>query len=254
MPGPIDRCQARLYISGVVTKRNKLPKILITSASTRLARHLASSLERDYEVRLTDRNPVAGARNFTVCELGHDEATNDLVRGMDAIVHSGESDPTRGVPDQLDVAMRCTYNLLQAASDEGVPRVVFLSSLSLMDQHDERYVVTERWRAVPTTEAASLSYHLGEFVCREFARERKTEVVCLRLGQLTWDGDATSTSALYPDDAAQAVERALASGPASGSFDSTTGWTVLHIQSAVPNARFLTTAARESLGYAPVPR
>jgi nucleoside-diphosphate-sugar epimerase len=157
---------------------------------------------------------------------------------MDAIVHSGEPDSTRGVSDQLDVAMRCTYNLLRAASDEGVPRVVFLSTLSLFDQHDERYVVTEQWRAVPTTEAASLCYHLGEFVC-------------LRLGRLAWDGDATSTSALFPDDAAQAVERALSSGPAGGIFDSTTSWSVLHIQSAVPNARFLTTAARESLGYAP---
>jgi uronate dehydrogenase len=231
-----------------------MQKILITSASTRLARHLASSLERDYQVRITDRDSVAGARDFTVCDLSHDESTNDLVRGMDAIVHSGEPDSNASVSDQLDAAMRCTYNLLQAASDEGVPRVVFLSSLSLFDQHDEGYVVTEQWRAVPTTGAASLSYHLGEFVCREFARERRVEVLCLRLGDLSWDGDAASTSALYPDDAAQAVDLALSAGPASGNFGSTTSWTVLHIQSAVPHARFLTTAARESLGYAPATR
>jgi uronate dehydrogenase len=243
-----------MYISGVMAMQNRSQKLLITSASTRLSRHLASSLERDYEVRLTDRDPVAGARNFTVCDLNHGEATNELVRGMDAIVHSGESDPTRSVSEQLDVAMRCTYNLLQAASDEGVPRVIFLSSLSLMDQYDEHFVVTEGWRAVPTTEAASLAHHLGEFVCREFARERRTEVVCLRLGQLAWDGEPTSTSALYPDDAAQAVERVLSTGRAGGIRASTAGWTVLHIQSAVPNARFLTTAARDSLGYEPSPR
>ncbi len=229
-------------------------RILITSASNRLAQHLASDLSSKHDVRLTDRAPASDAAGVTRCDLGHDESTNSLVRGMDAIIHPGHVDPTDGVSDQLDAATRCTYNLLQAATDEGVPRLVFLSSLSLMHGYDENFAVTEKWRPVPTTETPILCYHLGEFVCREFARERRLEVVCLRLGEMAWDGGPASTSTLFPDDANDAVHRALTADLPEGYAGSVTAWNVFHIQSAVPNARFLTATANRQLGYEPATR
>jgi nucleoside-diphosphate-sugar epimerase len=228
--------------------------ILITSASTRLARHLASELGDEHDVRLTDRNDVPGAQNFTLCDLDHDEATNDLVRGVDVIIHSGEVDSALSVSDQLDDAMRCTYNLLWAASEEKVPRLIYLNSLSVMGRHDETYAVTERWRPAPTTETFDLGYHLGEFVCREFARENKIDVISLRFGNLVWDDAEVSASALYPDDAVQAVRKSLTADVADGFSGSTTNWHVFHIQSAVPNARFLTATAQQDLGYEPTSR
>ena len=231
-----------------------MTRVLITSASTRLARHIASALAGEHELRLTDRVPVSGAPEFTQCDLGHGEATNALVRGMDAIVHSGHVDSTLSVSDQLDAAMRCTYNLLQAATEERVPRLVYLSSLRLMGGYAENLAVTEGWRPIPTTETSDLCYHLGEFVCREFARERRLEVVCLRLGELAWGDAPASTSALFPDDAAEAVRRALSADLSEGYAGSVSAWNVFHIQSAVPNARFLTAAASRRLGYEPTAR
>ena len=228
--------------------------ILITSASTRLARHLASELRADHDVRLTDRKDVPGAQNFTLCDLDHDEATNDLVRGVDVIVHSGEVDSALSVSDQLDDAMRCTYNLLWAASEERVPRLIYLNSLNVMGQYDETYAVTERWKPVPTTDASILGNHLGEFVCREFARESRIDIISLRLGELVWHDGEASSSALYPDDAVQAVQKSLAAEVSDGYAGSTTNWNVFHIQSAVPNARFLTATAQQALGYEPSSR
>ena len=222
-------------------------KILITSAGSRLSKELAASLSGSHEVVLTDRVEVSTPHKFVRSDLGHDESTDDLVKGVEAIVHSGEPDPDADVSAQLDVAMRCTYNLLWAASEQRVPRFIYLSSLAILNKYGEDLAVTESWRPVPTTDARDLSHHLGEYVCREFARERKIDIVCLRLGDLTWDeSGAASSSALYPDDASQAVSKALTSDA--------TGWDIIHIQSAVPNARYLIKAARESLGYSPAPR
>ncbi|HJO81504.1 MAG: NAD(P)-dependent oxidoreductase [SAR202 cluster bacterium] len=231
-----------------------MSKILITSASTRLARRLASDLAGDHDVRLTDRSPVPDASDFTRCGLGHDENTNDLVRGADVIIHSGWVDQSDSVSDQLDAAMCRTYNLLQAATDESVPRLIFLSSLALMGGYDENFAVTEKWRPVPTTETANLCYHLGEFVCKEFARERRLEVVCLRLGEFVWDEAPASTSALYPDDATNAVRKSLTADVSEGYAGSISAWNVFHIQSAVPDARFLTATANRQLGYEPASR
>ena len=94
-------------------------------------------MNAEHDVRLTDRKDAPGAQRFTLCDLNHDEATNELVRGIDVIVHFGELDSSLSVSGQLDGAMRCTYNLLWAASEEKIPRLIYLNSLSVMGRHDE---------------------------------------------------------------------------------------------------------------------
>jgi nucleoside-diphosphate-sugar epimerase len=229
-------------------------KVLITSAGDNLPRQIANSLGVDHDILLTDREDVSTRFQFVRSGLNHTAPTNDLVRGVDVIVHSGAVDPRASISDQLDYQMRCTYNLLKAAWEEGVPRVVYLSSLRLMEGYDSSYAVTERWKPTPTLERDVLCYHLGEIVCREFARERKTEVTILRLGEITPASETSpSTSALYEDDAMDAVRLSL-NADHSGWLD------IFHIQSDVPDARFLTgqpwqsaddVAQSVSLGYTP---
>ena len=63
---------------------------------------------------------------------------------------------------------------------------------------------------------------------------------------MVWDAispEPVSSSALYLDDAVQAVEQALTA--------EIPDWSIFHIQSPVHNARYLTTAARQALGYSP---
>ena len=232
-------------------------KVLITSAASRLSQELASSLGDRHDVRLTDRSEVSIGRDFVRCELGHDPSTNELVRGMDVIVHPGDAGSGPDVSERLDAAMRCTYNLLWAAAEEGVRRLVYLSSLRILDGYGEGLAVTERWRPVPTTDAADLCHHLGEYVCREFARENRIEVVCLRLGDLAWDvGSPASarSSALYPGDAVAAIEAAMAAELPAAPGTPPSGWGVFHVQSCVPDARYLTTAAQQVLEYNSVRR
>lgn len=208
--------------------------VLTTLASSPVSLEIARSLNSNHTVRLTDRNEVSSDLEFVRSDLGHEASTNELVRGIDAVVHSGDVDPAASVSDQLDYQMRCTYNLLWAAAEEGVQRFIYLSSLRLMDGYDPDLAVTERWRPLPTTDVPVLCYHLGEMVCREFAREHKINVVILRLGDITPDASSPlSPSALYMDDATDAVEKALGVEH-SGWLD------IYHIQSAVPNARYLT--------------
>ena len=224
--------------------------ILITGASAPLSRHMASALGGRHTLTLTEIVDVPGVEGFVRCELGHDDATNELVRGADVIVHSGQSYGNADVSERLDTAMRRCYNLVQSAYEEGVPRIVFLSSLSVMGRYDEGLAVTEGWKPAPTTDADVLGFHLAEFVCREFAREHRIEVACLRLGDLVWRADAPpSTSALYPEDALRAIEVALTVDISEGYAGSRSYWGLFHVQSAVPDQRFLTVEAEAKLGY-----
>ena len=243
-----------------VYQLNKLEfslKVLTTLSASPLIQQIVPMLTQNHFVHMVDIADSKSDFEFEQTELGHGPETNKLASGMDAIIHSGWLDPKVSASDQLDYQMRCTYNLLWAAAEEGVPRFIYLSSLKLMEGYDAGLAVTERWKPTPTSDISVLGCHLGEMVCREFAREGKINVVVLRLGEITQEGDSNpSTSALYVDDAIQAIEKSLTA--------ETSGWLdIFHIQSDVPDARFLTgqpwwsaddVTGPISIGYSPKAR
>ena len=198
---------------------------------------MARDLSPQHDLTLTDLVDVKTEFDFVRCELGHDGETESLVDGMDAIVHVAElTDDRRSDEREIDFQTRCTYNLMVAAREKNVRHVVYLSSLSLFETCDPNWNVTEQWAPRPSTDAAPLGKYLGEFTCREFAREHSVRVTCLRLGEVGGDGDA----ALSVKDAVRAIASALTKeGPL---------WRVLHVQSEVEDARFPIDQAKEALG------
>ena len=125
--------------------------ILLTSATSTLGKQVASELGQRHHLRLTDRAMAEVAGEYAVSPQEHDASTNLLVRGMDGIVVAAESLENEGAVEYIDANTRRLYNLLMAAYQEGVTRVVYLSTLDLMTAYGSEYVVTERWRPRPTT-------------------------------------------------------------------------------------------------------
>jgi hypothetical protein len=225
----------------------KLKPILITSGANKLAQALAAGLKETYSIRLTERAPVTTTHEFVESALGHDASTNSLVRGVDAIVHVAEPLPNDSAEQQIDLMTRCTYNLLWAAAEEKVARVVLISTLDLMTGYDPKFTVTESWRPVPTSTPGVLSKHLGEYTSREFAREGKMQIAVLRLGKVVRADDVKGQA---PDplwveerDVVQAVSGALTARLNS--------WQIFHIEQASPRARFSVRRAQTALGYKP---
>jgi len=221
--------------------------LLITSGSARLAQSLAAGLKGTWPIRLTERGLVRTEHEFVECALGHDTATNVAVRGVEAIVHVAEPRAEETPGEQIDYLTRCTYNLLWAASEEGVPRVVLLSTLELMTGYDPGFTVGERWRSRPPAESRGLGKHLAELTSREFAREGKISVVVLRLGKVVREeetrGRAFDPLWVEERDVVHAVSRALTAGLGR--------WQIFHIQPDSPRARFSVRSAKTALGYQP---
>ena len=149
----------------------------------------------------------------------------------------------------IDHSTRQLYNLLNAASQAGAKRCIYISSLELFDDYEENLTVTETWRSQPPTENVPLlACHLGEIVCKEYARDRKIQVATIRLGFPVIQGDrkkATSsgeTAAVSGDDAIVAIRSALDS-------DKLAQWQDIHVQSPVPNQRYLMHKAGSLLDF-----
>ena len=227
--------------------------ILITSAGSELARNVAGALAEEHTLRLTELYPVENVEGtFVQSELGHDESTNELVRGMDTIIHIAEIPPDllakADQPDNyaIDYQTRCTYNLLMAASEEGVKHAIYASTLRLFEQHGEDWTVTESWRPRPSVDSFVLSKHLGEFTCREFGREGKLNVTCLRLGNLV---TVDAAAAVEPDSMWLEMNDAVTAF--QGALESSSPWRIFHIQSEFPSSRFSIGKAKGHLKFEP---
>ena len=229
-------------------------RVLITSGETPLAQAIAEQLSHRYRVRLTAQQELQTDFPLTRSALEADESTTALVRGSDAVVHVARPAVSDEGTAAIDHRTRRTYNLLQAAAETGVSRVVYLSSLELLTDYDEQFDVTEDWRPRPGSDPRLLSHYLGEFTCREFAREGRLSVVVLRLGTVVRAEEMAGRPfhPLWVDqrDAVEAVRCALTA------LETDAGrklgpWSVFHVQSDSPGARFSVNKAKKLLGYKP---
>ena len=221
--------------------------ILLMSATSRIAGIIAQQLRADgHRPLLTD---VVGNGDIVPNELGHGQETDALVTQLDAIIHIGYGGFASGDANaMIDFHTRRAYNLLWAASDAGVPLVINVSTLQLMDAYEENLVVTENWKPLPDAgDVAVLSAHLCEIVFKEFARDGKLKILNLRLGWPIVDGGRNAAnasgihSAVCADDIGAAINAAI-SAPAIAQ------WQDVHVQSPVPRQRYTTAKAAQVLG------
>ena len=235
--------------------------VLITGAASRLGRAIAAELAADHRLRLMDSVPVEPCDNseFIRGDLVDPEAARQAVRGMDAIVHTGE--PPTELPDDelereqrlLDYATRGTHVLFSAGVEAGIRRFVYGSSLEIFRAYPDDIYISEMWKPLPSPEIKSMSRYLGELVGREFARDYRVGVTALRLGRLVLEEEVEDQEPdlMWVDirDAARAFVCAL-QRDTGAEVQWIRRWGLFHICAAIRNGKYLIEPAR-GMGYSP---
>jgi uronate dehydrogenase len=194
--------------------------ILITNGDSSFARALAGALTNDQAIRLF-------AAQFSVAPPAHATAiTGDLrdpaivtgaLEGIETVIHLAPLvDAAAGLDAHtaLDLAMRGSYVLVNAAREAGVKKLILASTLDLFDRWPAHYRVNEQWRPRPEPAIHQLCAWLAECSVRENVRFGTLQVICLRFGRIVEDAQITAQPAdprwLHSEDAVQGVQRALA--------------------------------------------
>jgi UDP-glucose 4-epimerase len=159
--------------------RPALMKILLTGSSGRLGLRI----DRALELAGHDVVPFDLVTGDDVLDAA---AVSAAARGADAIVHSA------GIPDDsadwsiasqtLPVNLTGTWNVLLAARDNGIPRVVAFSSgkaLGMLEREPDYLPMDDAHRGLPSL-PYSLSKWLLEEMCEAFTAETGVTTICLR--------------------------------------------------------------------------
>lgn len=103
--------------------------VLLTGAAGGLGTLMRDLLPSyGYELRLLDLRPVEGEPDAITADLSDRAALREAVRGVDAIIHLAGISLEASFDKILKSNIEGTYNLYEAAREEGVPRIVFASS------------------------------------------------------------------------------------------------------------------------------
>lgn len=242
-------------------------KVLLTGACGRIAQWVIPQLPPEWELVLTDRVAAElGGRSIRALDITDYSAVREAAQGVDVIVHLAIASSRDFVTDTdrfdadegeeylrfneaaIEVNVRGTYHIFEAARDARVKRVVLGSSLTVLigqpvparvsDAQPYRpsnfYAVTKMW-----------GEQLGEY----YSRRHGITVYCLRFGNpypqpespkfAVWmkAPPASRSSVTFADLASSIVCAAtVEGGPAFGAYT---------IVSLVENSRYDTSKAAE---------
>jgi len=205
-------------------------RVLITGAAGRIGSSLAPQLKDRYELRL-NCYPAApehpAVDDVMVADISVYEKIAPAMQGIDAVVHlAGE--PSTQAPWEVVRSWNIegTYNVLEAARQAGVRRVVFASTNHVMGMYDR----DQQWpvyahQPVRPDSLYGVSKAFGEALGRHYYDQFGLSVICLRIGWFLPEprDEISRWMWLSPRDCAQLVWRAIESDVGFGIFYAISG-------------------------------
>ncbi|NKB72287.1 MAG: NAD-dependent epimerase/dehydratase family protein [Candidatus Latescibacteria bacterium] len=237
--------------------------ILITGMSGLIGTLVGRHLAQHHRIRALNRRPVAGV-DTVQADIADRDAIGPAFTGIDTVVHLAAL--IEGPDAQLMAAnVEGTYNVLEAARQAGVRRVVLASTGSVAGAwaKDEPYChmlrgdyaqVPSTWRLIRHDDPVrpnglyAASKVASEGLARYYAEAHGLSILCLRLGRVEPSDQPQSPGHmvvfLTHRDCIQAVARSV-EAPASIGFEA------FFVTSANKWAMRDLTRAQQVIGYRP---
>lgn len=164
-------------------------KILVTGGSGLVGRYVVDELAKAHCVEILDlKRPHRDDLKFQEVDLLDDRSTRSAVKGFDLVVHlAGIPHPLTAPPEKVFRTNAAgTFNLLEACAVQGVRRLVFLSSESILglafSSSDicPQYVPIDEEHPLRPEDPYGLSKLVGELLCKGFSQRSGMQTICLR--------------------------------------------------------------------------
>ena len=167
--------------------------ILLTGACGRLGRYVLEALgHRRHQVRTFDKAPAPECAGHIRADVLDRVSVRSAMTGVETVVHLAALDASVSAPEQqfFEVNVQGTWNVLEAAEQAGVQRVVLCSSVAVLGLADDRppdSLPIDETHVCRPYQAYGLSKQIAEITAECFARRGRLQVVCLRPAFVAFD-------------------------------------------------------------------
>ncbi|MFF5896619.1 NAD-dependent epimerase/dehydratase family protein [Streptomyces argenteolus] len=209
--------------------------VLLTGAAGGLGTLMRGLLPAyGYDLRLLDLTPVDGEPGAVTADLCDRDALREAVRGVDAIIHLAGISLEASFDKILRSNIEGTYNLYEAAREEGVRRIVFASSNHAIG-YTPRPLPGDPLIPVETPRRPDTFYGLskafGEDLAQFYWDKHGLETVSVRIGSCFMEPTSVRMLSVWmsPGDGARLFHAALTAEDVRhtvvyGSSDNTRLW------------------------------
>ena len=209
--------------------------VLLTGAAGGLGTLMRGLLPAyGYDLRLLDVTPIEGEPDAVTADLGDRAALRDAVRGVDAVIHLAGISLESSFDKILRSNIEGTYNLNEAAREEGVGRIVFASSNHAIG-YTPRPLDGDPLIPVDTPRRPDTFYGLsksfGEDLAQFYFDKHGVETVSVRIGSCFMEPTSVRMLSVWmsPGDGARLFHAALTAEDVGhtvvyGSSDNTRLW------------------------------
>ena len=185
-------------------------KILVTGAAGRVGSAVVKGLKDRYSLRGFDRVPTPELEDAVVGDITDFDGVLIATQDMEAVIHLA-GNPSSGAPweEILPNNFIGTYNVFEAARQNGVRRIAFASRAGLLAPYPKDVMRTVDMTPRPES-YYSISKVFGESLGYMYSARFDMEFVAVRIGNFKRDRDLpTHPHQLSHGDAARVFEHAL---------------------------------------------
>ena len=169
-------------------------KILLTSLG-HLGGAVVKALSDANELRVLCRTEKDVPAETVIGDIRSYESVQKAAQGVDAIVHTAalwhRHIQSHTYKDFYDTNATGTFNVLEAAVAQGVPKVVFASTIGVYEQlismawggicGSTAVRIDETW-PIKAADIYAATKIIGETLCEYYSRDKGLETICLRFG------------------------------------------------------------------------
>ena len=160
--------------------------ILLTGACGRLGRYVLEALgHRRHQVRTFDKAPAPECAGHIRADVLDRVSVRSAMTGVETVVHLAALDASVSAPEQqfFEVNVQGTWNVLEAAEQAGVQRVVLCSSIAVLGLADDRppdSLPIDETHVCRPYQAYGLSKQIAEITaeCCRVAKDTRTIADC----------------------------------------------------------------------------
>src|SRR5262245_4485436 len=110
-----------------------MANVLVTGSAGTVGRPLCAELgRRGHAVRALDCAPTPDVADAVIADVADAAAVHAAMRGMDAVVHLAAQPHERPFPELVGPNVVGLYNVMDAAREQAVKRVVLASSMMVV--------------------------------------------------------------------------------------------------------------------------
>lgn len=226
-------------------------KVLVTGMGGRIGRHLVGPFQELYDLRVLDRQPVAGISDTHISDLQDREVLKAAMEGADVVLHlAATSDEAPFIENLVPNNVIGLYNVFEAARETAVRRLVFASTVQTVSAYPREHGTIEITDPPRPSTLYGATKILGEVMGRWYHDRHRMEFVGIRIGAFqSYDSEHLRRSAglrdfwLSPGDAIRLFRRAIEKPEVS--------YALVFGTSKTTRERLSLRPARELLNYEP---